>query len=250
MPWPACCSQVWASWLSCSCRAATCSARTVKPPAAGWPPKRSSRGAHCCRAPSTAKPRGARTEARRRPLPSPASRAAGRPKRSTSRAATMPITPWCQWFWASSRKAGRWGPSASSRARASASMAVQRSRRWRLSASQSRARARARLGSSVVSNSTTSWGSPSRPTALIRGAIWKPTAWASRGVSSRPACCCRAWSPTRGLRPSSGRPSISQRRFTPTSGAMSAIVPIQNRLRAICWPSVCRRLWQSAAAST
>ena len=92
-PLPCSPSQSWARASSRSFSSRTLAACTVNPPAAGWPPKRSSKSAQALRAPSTRKPRGARTEARSWPPPSPASKATGRPQRSTKRAATMPMTP-------------------------------------------------------------------------------------------------------------------------------------------------------------
>ena len=188
-----------------------------------------------CSAAATAKPFGARTEARSGvPLPSSCATSAGRPVSSLSRPAINPMSPTDHGprtaTSPSPRKArasSRVDPTASPRsARASSIATFVNSLRSRLIPSRSVASSAASAGSSVVSSASAGAASPMRPAALMRGEIVKPETSARYGGSA-PAARRSAAIPT-GIVPAPFITFSADRTMTRNSfatGTMSAIPP-------------------------
>ena len=150
------------------------------------------------------------------------SRMVGRPVCSTTRAATMPITPACQSGDDSTTAAGS---RSGSRARASRRMTASISWRSAFSAPRRWASGRAAARSGAPSSSTTCEASSRRPAAFRRGARRKPMVAASTSSGRVSLTSSRAARPGRGALRRRPMPMAARLRFSSSSGTTSATVP-------------------------
>ncbi len=233
--------------------AATSSAASSSPTAPWCPPQRA-------RAPAAWPTRACRsTPGRLRPEPlarpvagSREMTTAGRPKRSTSLAATIPTTPSCHPSPAATMApaSSSSGVPASTTATASSTMRRSTSRRSWLSAHSSAAGGSASAASAASSSDSARSGWAMRPAALTHGASVNPRVRAVTARGGTPACRHRAATPGRGADRIAARPRATRRRFSPVSGTASATVASATRSSASSGAGASRPASSRAASAT
>ena len=151
---------------------------------------------------------------------------AGRSKRSTRRAATMPTTPSCQPSPATTMAPAARISSGSASCWATAASRISRStsRRSAFSSQSSAAIGSAVSRSGARSSSSARSACASRPAALMHGASVNPSARAPTVRGSMPAAAHSAAIPGRGRSRIARRPRATRRRLSPVSGTASATV--------------------------
>ncbi len=193
-----------------------------QPAASGWPPKRTKWRAHAANvAARSSVPAGARADPRHGSTDVEKT-TAGRRSDSASLPAMRPISP--TGHDPTTTTAGA-SPGSPTTAFASATAVAVRSRLARFVSSSRSASASASAGSDVSSRADASVTSPTRPAAFRRGASANEIASASRRSAARPAARTREARPGRLPRRIRSSPRRTIARFSPTSGATSAIVP-------------------------
>ena len=148
----------------------------------------------------------------------------------------MPITPGCQSAESSTIPHVASRSIRSVRCVASSRMRRSISCRFSFSSSHSRAIVFAVASSSASNSSTPRIARRRRPSALRRGARVKPTRPAVRGLPSSRAARMSARRPRFLVSCSWRRPSRTNTRFSPRSGATSAIVASATRSSIACTP--------------